>query len=64
MSKADAPQGGDPIEDLFPRVDISPQLDSKLLEECNDSNWKVRKEGLDKIVAIIEAANKRIKPNL
>ncbi|KAG0267963.1 Microtubule-associated protein, microtubule dynamics during spindle orientation [Actinomortierella ambigua] len=51
------------MEELFPRVDISPQLTSALLEECGDANWKVRKEGLDKIAGILEA-NKRIKPNL
>ncbi|KAF9973158.1 Microtubule-associated protein, microtubule dynamics during spindle orientation [Actinomortierella ambigua] len=51
------------MEELFPRVDISPQLTSTLLEECGDANWKVRKEGLDKIAGILEA-NKRIKPNL
>ncbi|KAG0237016.1 Microtubule-associated protein, microtubule dynamics during spindle orientation [Actinomortierella wolfii] len=51
------------MEELFPRVDISPQLTSALLEECGDANWKVRKEGLDKIAAIL-AANQRIKPNL
>ncbi|GAB5588997.1 hypothetical protein Unana1_03897 [Umbelopsis nana] len=53
----------DAIESLFPRVDISPQL-SKVASECNDSNWKLRKEGLEKVLGIINDANKRIKPNL
>lgn len=53
----------DAIESLFPRVDISPQL-SKVATECNDTNWKLRKEGLEKVLGIINDANKRIKPNL
>ncbi|KAI8601375.1 armadillo-type protein, partial [Dissophora ornata] len=55
--------GGAAVEELFPKVDIGNQFTSALLEECGDANWKVRKEGLEKVVAIIDA-NKRIKPNL
>ncbi|KAI7849124.1 armadillo-type protein [Circinella umbellata] len=53
----------DAVESLFPRVDISSSL-SKASGECNDANWKIRKEGLEKVLGIIEGANKRIKPNL
>ncbi|CAO3632931.1 unnamed protein product [Cunninghamella echinulata] len=53
----------DALDSLIPRLDISNQL-NKVMAECNDSNWKMRKEGLDKVLAIIEGANKRIKPNL
>ncbi|KAI9315486.1 armadillo-type protein [Dichotomocladium elegans] len=53
----------DAVESLFPRVDISSQL-GKVSAECNDANWKIRKEGLTKVLGIIEGANKRIKPNL
>ncbi|KAG0261640.1 Microtubule-associated protein, microtubule dynamics during spindle orientation [Mortierella polycephala] len=60
---AGASAGAAAVEELFPKVDISNQLTSALLEECGDANWKVRKEGLEKITAIIEA-NKRIQPNL
>ncbi|RUS19776.1 armadillo-type protein [Endogone sp. FLAS-F59071] len=63
-ASATSATGDEALEDLFPRVDIGSQLNSKLLEECNDANWKVRKEGLEKVIGIIEAANKRIKPNL
>ncbi|KAG0164625.1 Microtubule-associated protein, microtubule dynamics during spindle orientation [Apophysomyces sp. BC1034] len=55
--------GSDAIESLFPRADISGQL-NKTSSQCNDSNWKVRKEGLDKVLTIINDANKRIKPTL
>ncbi|KAG0201552.1 Microtubule-associated protein, microtubule dynamics during spindle orientation [Mortierella sp. GBA30] len=51
------------VEELFPKVDIGKHFTSALLEECGDANWKVRKEGLEKVAAIIEA-NKRIKPSL
>ncbi|KAF9937265.1 Microtubule-associated protein, microtubule dynamics during spindle orientation [Mortierella alpina] len=55
--------GSAAVEELFPKVDISNQFTSALLEECGDANWKVRKEGLEKVAAIVDA-NKRIKPNL
>jgi cytoskeleton-associated protein 5 len=53
----------DALDSLIPRVDIANQL-AKTASDCNDANWKKRKEGLDKVLAIIEGANKRIKPNL
>ncbi|KAI9004872.1 armadillo-type protein [Phycomyces nitens] len=55
--------GGDALDALFPRQDISNAL-GKAAAECGDANWKVRKEGLEKVLGIIEGANKRIKPNL
>ncbi|KFH73222.1 hypothetical protein MVEG_00443 [Podila verticillata NRRL 6337] len=55
--------GNAAVEELFPKVDIGNQFTSALLEECADANWKVRKEGLEKVAAIVDA-NKRIKPNL
>ncbi|KAG0305228.1 Microtubule-associated protein, microtubule dynamics during spindle orientation [Dissophora globulifera] len=60
---AEEASGSAAVEELFPKVDISPQFTSALLEECGDANWKVRKEGLEKVAAIVNA-NKRIKPNL
>ncbi|KAI9279535.1 armadillo-type protein [Sporodiniella umbellata] len=51
------------LESLFPRVDISGPL-NKTIAECGDSNWKVRKEGLDKVQSILAGANNRIKPSL
>lgn len=53
----------DALESLFPRVDISGPL-NKTIAECGDSNWKVRKEGLDKVQSILSGANNRIKPSL
>ncbi|KAJ3412335.1 Microtubule-associated protein, microtubule dynamics during spindle orientation [Chytridiales sp. JEL 0842] len=54
----------DPTEDLFPRVDISTQITPTLIDKLGDANWKIRKEGLDEVAAIIESTNKRMKSNL
>lgn len=51
------------MESLFPRVDISGPL-NKTVTECNDANWKIRKQGLDAVLSIIAGANNRIKPSL
>ena len=59
----DAAAAADALESLFPRVDISGPL-GKTVAACNDANWKIRKEGLDNVMAIIAGANNRIKPSL
>lgn len=48
---------------MFPRVDISGPL-GKTVAECGDANWKIRKEGLEKVASILAGANNRIKPSL
>ncbi|XP_033117139.1 cytoskeleton-associated protein 5-like isoform X3 [Anneissia japonica] len=57
--------GGSPssIQDLVPRVDISDQITSSLIEELGDSKWKVRGQGLDRVQTILNS-NKFITPNL
>ncbi|CAI2179034.1 13105_t:CDS:10 [Funneliformis geosporum] len=55
--------GKDTLEELFPKVDISAQFTSKMMAECNDDKWKVRKDALDQVLAIVDA-NKKIKPSL
>ncbi|GET04485.1 microtubule associated protein [Rhizophagus clarus] len=55
--------GKNPIEELFPKVDIGAQFTSKMMAECNDDKWKVRKDALEQVLAIVDA-NKKIKPNL
>lgn len=52
------------MDDLFPRVDLSAQVTDDLLSELGDSNWKLRKEALDKVAGMLQAANNRIKPTL
>ncbi|CAH1786978.1 unnamed protein product [Owenia fusiformis] len=61
-------EGGDEdnavnIADLVPRTDISDKITEALLEECADKNWKIRRDGLDKIVAILNE-NKFITGNI
>lgn len=50
--------------DSLPRTDVSKDLsNSKLITKLRDSNWKTKKEGYDKVIEVINAANQRILPN-
>lgn len=51
------------VQDLLPRVDISPQITESLIDEMADKNWKVRNEALTKVSAILSEA-KLIKPSI
>lgn len=51
------------INDLLPRVDISPMITEALIAEISDKNWKTRNEGLIKFQAILNE-NKLIKSSL
>lgn len=51
------------INDLLPRVDISPFITESLIVELSDKNWKTRNEGLIKVQAILNE-HKLIKTNL
>lgn len=59
----DAKGGAVPIEDLIPRTDIGDLITEHILAEMADKNWKVRNEGLQKIIAILNE-NKFVTPNL
>lgn len=48
------------VDDMLPRVDISAQLSSSLLQKLNDANWKERKAALEEIDSILNSANKRV----
>jgi cytoskeleton-associated protein 5 len=52
----------DPLEDLFPRVDLDKLVPSAVVSAVGDTNWKARKEALETIQSLLEA-NKRLKPN-
>ncbi|KAJ1977911.1 hypothetical protein H4R35_002106, partial [Dimargaris xerosporica] len=54
----------DALDELFPRVDISPQINSKLMGKLRSDSWKLRKEGLEQVQEILATANNRIKPNV
>ncbi|XP_061677746.1 cytoskeleton-associated protein 5 isoform X2 [Syngnathoides biaculeatus] len=47
---------GQDIMDLLPRMDISDKVTSELVSKIGDKNWKMRKEGLDEVAAIISEA--------
>lgn len=47
----------------LPRQDISKKLTSKLLEQYNHKDWKVRKKAGDDIEAILKEASMRIEVN-
>ncbi|XP_057691875.1 cytoskeleton-associated protein 5 isoform X1 [Corythoichthys intestinalis] len=47
---------GQDIMDLLPRTDISEKVTSDLVSKLGDKNWKIRKEGLDEVAAIISEA--------
>uniref|UniRef100_A0A672HCF7 Cytoskeleton associated protein 5 n=1 Tax=Salarias fasciatus TaxID=181472 RepID=A0A672HCF7_SALFA len=55
--------GGQDIMDLLPRTDISDKISSDLVSKISDKNWKIRKEGLDEVAAIISEA-KFITPSI
>ncbi|KAF7707626.1 hypothetical protein HF521_018844 [Silurus meridionalis] len=44
------------IMDLLPRTDISDKITSDMVEKISDKNWKIRKEGLDEVAAVISEA--------
>ncbi|XP_077424223.1 cytoskeleton-associated protein 5 isoform X2 [Vanacampus margaritifer] len=48
--------GGQDIMDLLPRTAISDKITSDLVSKIGDKNWKIRKEGLDEVAAIISEA--------
>ncbi|KAJ3077075.1 Cytoskeleton associated protein 5 [Podochytrium sp. JEL0797] len=56
-------EGEDPMDSLFPRVDLMTKVSAEVFDKMGDTNWKVRKEGLDELAGVLEAV-KRVKPNL
>ncbi|XP_034164860.2 cytoskeleton-associated protein 5-A [Pangasianodon hypophthalmus] len=55
--------GGADVVDLLPRTDISDKITSDMVSKIGDKNWKMRKEGLEEVTAVISEA-KFIKPNI
>lgn len=56
-------EAGNDVVDLLPRTDISDKITSELVSKIGDKNWKIRKEGLDEVMSIINEA-KFIQPNI
>ncbi|KAL6480806.1 hypothetical protein MHYP_G00118390 [Metynnis hypsauchen] len=48
--------GAGDIMDLLPRADISDKITSDMVAKISDKNWKIRKEGLDEVAAVISEA--------
>ncbi|XP_056908660.1 cytoskeleton-associated protein 5 isoform X5 [Takifugu flavidus] len=48
--------GGQDIMDMLPRTDVGEKITSELVSKIEDKNWKIRKEGLDEVAAIISEA--------
>jgi cytoskeleton-associated protein 5 len=58
--------GGDPMDDLFPRVEIDSLLKgTTILADAKSESWKTKKEALEALQAILDqGANKRLKPTM
>ncbi|SCV69035.1 BQ2448_2055 [Microbotryum intermedium] len=52
----------DPLDDLFPRVELDRLIPGSAISGLGDSLWKTRKESLETIQSILEG-NKRLKPS-
>ncbi|XP_016324605.1 cytoskeleton-associated protein 5-like isoform X2 [Sinocyclocheilus anshuiensis] len=46
---------GDSV-DVLPRTDISDKITLDMVSKISDKNWKIRKEGLDEVAAVISEA--------
>ncbi|KAF7322950.1 Microtubule associated protein [Mycena chlorophos] len=56
--------GGDPLDDLFPRVEIDGLMKgTTILADAKSDSWKTKKEALEGLQAILDqGSNKRLKP--
>lgn len=61
-----AAKGLDPLDDLFPRVEIDGLLKgTTILADTKSDAWKARKEALEMLQALLDqGANKRLKPTI
>lgn len=65
-SAAGGKGAADPLEDLFPRVEIDALLKgTTILADAKNDAWKTKKEALETLQAILDqGANKRLKPTM
>lgn len=54
--EVDGGAGAGDIMDMLPRTDISDKITSEMVSKISDKNWKIRKEGLDEVAAVISEA--------
>lgn len=59
-------KSGDPLDDLFPRVDLDKLLSgTTILADAKSDAWKSRKEGLEALQGLLDiGTNKRLKPTM
>lgn len=64
--KGSALSGGDPLDDLFPRVEIDSLFKgTTILADAKSDAWKTKKEALEALQSILDqGSNKRLKPNM
>jgi len=65
-SKESKSGGTDPMDDLFPRVEIDGLLKgTTILADAKSDAWKTKKEALEALQAILDqGSNKRLKPSM
>ncbi|KAG8968617.1 Microtubule-associated protein, microtubule dynamics during spindle orientation [Tulasnella sp. 419] len=58
--------GSDPLDELFPRVDLDKLVSgTSIIADAKSDAWKSRKEALELLQSILDVgANKRLKPNM
>jgi len=58
--------GDDPLDDLFPRVDIDSLFKgTTILTDAKSDAWKTKKEALEAFQTILDqGSNKRLKPTM
>ena len=61
-----AAAAGDPLDDLFPRVELDGLLKgTTILADAKSEAWKTKKEALEALQAILDqGSNKRLKPSM
>ncbi|KAJ3170087.1 Microtubule-associated protein, microtubule dynamics during spindle orientation [Geranomyces variabilis] len=64
VTKQPPPAAENAGDDLFPRIDITVEVTSEVIDMLGDAQWKERKKGLDEVARVIEDSNKRIQPDL
>jgi cytoskeleton-associated protein 5 len=65
-SSKNSKSAGDPLDDLFPRIEIDSLLKgTSILADAKSDAWKTKKEALEAFQAILDqGSNKRLKPSM
>ena len=61
-----ASSGGDPLDDLIPRMDLDKLISqTSIITDSRSDAWKVRKEAFEALHVLLEVkSNQRLKPNM